>query len=124
MWSLAEIQLRPSGALTWTVTLSCGAAAMALSVGSGFGSAGLLILGVAEVVDVLAVGVEPSATDDFESLPPLPLTTVNPTKPITATIAATMAAVQFGPRRSGRIRSASNIGAAGVGAGRPPCSAS
>lgn len=124
MWSLAEIQLRPSGALTCTVTLSCGAAAMALSDGSGFGSAGLLILGLAETGDLPVVGVEPSATFDFAPSPELPLIAVKPTKPITATIAATMAAVQFGPRRSGRIRSASKSGAAGVGAGRPPCSAS
>ena len=45
MWSLAEIQLRPSAALTWTVTLSWGAAAMALSEGSGLGSVGLAALG-------------------------------------------------------------------------------
>lgn len=66
---------------------------------------------------------EPSATGRlaFSSAPPK---AVKPTKPITATMAATMAAVQLGRCRSGRIRSASNIGAAGVGAGRPPWAAS
>src|SRR5690606_18099051 len=116
LWPLAEIQLGPSVALTRTVTLSWGAAAMALSEGSGSGAAGFSALGVGEVE---ALGVAPSAT---LALPPSspPLTMVNPTKPITATIAATMAAVQLGPRRSGRMRSASNSGAAGVGAGRAP----
>ena len=65
-----------------------------------------------------------SATVAARVSSPPPLTRVKPTKPITATIAATMAAVQLGRRGSGRMRSASKSGAAGVGAGRPPCSAS
>ena len=56
MWSLAEIQLLPSAALTWTVTLSCGAAAMALSDGSGFGSLGLSVFGVGVGLSAGGVG--------------------------------------------------------------------
>lgn len=102
--------------------MSWGAAAMALSEGCGVLSAGLSVFGVGETV--LSVAGVASATWSFDPPSSPPLTAVKPTKPTTATIAATMAAVQFGPRRSGRMRSASNRGAVGVGAGRPPWVAS
>lgn len=82
-------------------------------------SSGLSFFGVGEAF-LLVEGLEPSATCVLPPSSSPPLKAVNPTKPTTATIAATMAAVQLGPRRSGRMRSASNSGAAGVGAGRPP----
>src|SRR3954470_23938127 len=67
LWSLAEIQLRPPAALTRTVTLSCGAAAMALSDASEVGGTGLSFLGVGEA-DLAGV-VAPSATCDLASFP-------------------------------------------------------
>lgn len=92
---------------------------MALSEGSGFSSTGLSVFVVGEAV-LPVVGVAPSAAWSLDPSSSPPVKAVKPTKPTTATIAATMAAVQFGPRRSGRMRSASKRGAAGVGAGRPP----
>src|SRR5689334_11453230 len=68
LWSLAEIQLRPLTALTWTVTLSWGAAAIALSEGPGVLS-GLLSFGVGEI-GLLVDGTGPSATDCLASSPP------------------------------------------------------
>src|SRR5690242_20880348 len=85
LWSLAEIQLRPLAALTCTVTLSWGAAAMALSEGLDFGRSDLLLLGVGEA-DLLFEGVDPSATWVFAPLSSPPLNAVKPTKPTTATI--------------------------------------
>ena len=112
----------PSRADSLTVTLSFGSRGDGAVGGFGLGVDGLArgLLGEA----LACRAPEPSATlePSLPSSPPLNI--VKPTKPITATIAATMAAVQLGRRRSGRMRSASNSGAAGVGAGRPPCSAS
>ena len=75
-----------------------------------------MVLAAGPGLSALAVSV---ATGAASRLPPL-LKNVKPAKPTTATIAATIAAVQLGRRGSGRIRSASKSGAATVGVGRPP----
>src|SRR5262245_41779981 len=73
LWSFAEIQLRPSAAVIFTVTLFGGAAAIALSDGSGLGSVGFLVVWLGFGVAALLVeGVDPSAACCLSlSSPPL-----------------------------------------------------
>lgn len=57
--------------------------------------------------------------------PDLPLTRLKPITPTTATIAATIAAVQFGRPRPGTLIGPLSISSVGrLEAGEPPCAAS
>ncbi len=111
-------------ATSFTVTLSAGAAAIAATLGAGAGgwTAGAASGAVVPVPDPLGSGAlaEPVPVPAVR-----PLTRLKPISATTAKIAATMAAVQFGRRRS--LTLIGPVSSNWVGrfvAGAPPCAAS